>query len=213
MELYTKHDIELLNEAMSDLEKAIDNKKLEVLSPNRDRKMAAINIVIKFVKDNNRIIYGGTAQNAIIKKKNKDDAFYDDDEIPDIDFYSFEPILDTKKICNALFNAKFDVVEGRAAVHEETYKTHAEHIDTSDASYVPKFIYHNIPTQTIDGIRYADYEFVMIDLYRMLTEPFFSAKMRWIKAFKRLYLLQKNYPFKKATTSLPIIDTKPPKNK
>ncbi len=209
MQLYNKHDIDILNEKIGDLEKEVEIYKLENIYPTKDKIMGAINIVLEYVKENKRIIYGGTAQNMLVKIKNKDDAFYGDYEVPDIDFYSYEPVIDVKKICNRLHDAGFKEIAGQEAQHDETYTIFAEYKPVADITYVPKYIYDNIPNVTINGIKYANHSFVMIDLFRMLIEPLFS-NQRWTKALNRLYLLQKHYPYNKATKALPYINTMAP---
>ena len=71
MQLYNKHDIDILNEKIGDLEKEVEIYKLENIYPTKDKIMGAINIVLEYVKENKRIIYGGTAQNMLVKIKNK----------------------------------------------------------------------------------------------------------------------------------------------
>ena len=88
-----------------------------------------------------------------------------------------------------------DVV-GKEALHKETYKIFAKNYNVVDISYVPNNIYSNIPYIEKDNIRYTHPSFTMIDLMRMITEPFFSS-WRWAKIVKRIHLLQKYYPFQK----------------
>ncbi len=205
MQLYTAKDIELAKEKLGDIVEAIDKKKLDIFEPTKKEILSASQIVLDFVKENKRKIYGGTAQNALVAHKNKDDAFYGEDVLPDIDFYSPDPIGDMKKIANILYDKGYKFVEGSEAGHGETYKVFANHKDVADISYVPKNIYYRIPFVEIDGVNYAHPSFIMLDMYRMLTEPYFSS-FRWEKTFPRIYLLQKHYPFNKATSKLPKID-------
>ena len=213
MELYKKSDIELVETKLTkvvddidslrkklypretdntDSEKKIPEKKL----PDRDDVNKIVEIVLDFVKDKKRKIYGGFGLNAIIKSKNKNDAFYADDEIPDIDTYSPTPIEDLVEICDILYSRGFTDVFGTEAFHEGTYKIFTKGYNAIDLSYVPKLIYDNIPYVEIDNVRYTAPSFISIDFYRILSEPLFSS-WRWEKVFKRLYLLQKYYPIKK----------------
>jgi len=184
MQLYTDKDINILNENIDDITESIENTRAEILIPTRKQQMAAIQVVLDYVKEKKRIVYGGTAQNKLIVKKNKKDAFYKENAIPDVDFYSFEPIIDVKHICNRLHDAGFKNVSGQAALHKQTYKIFAEFVDTCDISYVPTYIYHKIPYEEINGIRYTSMSFVRIDMYRMLTDPFFSSH-RWAKIIQK----------------------------
>ncbi len=161
-----------------------------------------VEITLKFISDKKRKIYGGYSHNAIIKAKNKDDAFYSDEDAPDIDVYSPTPIEDLVELCDILYNKGYTDVIGKEAMHKETYKIFTQGYNAIDLSYVPKNVYDNIPYVEINDIRYTHPYFSMIDLYKMMSEPLFSS-WRWSKIFKRLYLLQKYYPFQKMSPELP----------
>jgi len=214
MELYNSKDLKLVDENIDIVIENIEEKRKKLYprpndivsdtdsvksydlekptSPDIIEKI--INITIDFIKNKKRIIYGGYSQNAVVKIKNKNDAFYSDDEIADIDVYSPNPIEDLVELCDKLFLSGFTDVVGREAMHKETYKIFTNKYNAIDLSYVPKQIYDNIPYINIDNIKYVHPSFSMIDLYKMMSEPLFSS-WRWKKIFKRLYLLQKYYPF------------------
>ncbi len=50
--------------------------------------MSINQIVMEYIKKHKRKIYGGFAQNQLVKRANPKDAFYKENERPDIDFYS-----------------------------------------------------------------------------------------------------------------------------
>lgn len=178
-------------------------KEKEKEQPKLEDIMKIAKITLKFVADKQRKIYGGYAQNKVIAHKDKKDAFYKEDEIPDIDVYTPDPISDLVELCDILYNSGYTDVTGKEAMHKETYKIFAIGYNVIDLSYVPKNIYHNIPFIEIDKIRYVHPSFLMIDLYRMMTEPLYSS-FRWEKIFPRLYLLQKHYPFPKVIGTIPV---------
>jgi hypothetical protein len=201
MELYNEKDVELVNDKIDNITEQIEHKKLELFEPTK-KELTDINVIIlQFVKDNKRKIYGGYAQNKAIVNKDPKDAFYREDSIPDIDIYSPEPIKDLINLCDILCEKGFKHVEGKEAEHKETYKVFANYANVCDLSYVPKNIYYKIPFIEIEGIQYTHPSFVYIDLYRILTDPYFSSRI-WKKVFGRLYKLQKHYPFNKATKGL-----------
>lgn len=210
--MYTSENIEDIKNKLSELDETIQNKKLDIFEPTRTEIMEVNKIVLDYIRDNKRKIYGGYALNATIKHKNKDDAFYEDDKIPDIDFYSPDPIIDAIKICNILHDKGYKFVEGRTAFHKETYTVFVNYENAADISYVPKHIYNNIPYVTIDGIQYVHTSFISIDIFREFTEPYFSSD-RWTKTFPRLVLAQKHYPLNKAISKLPKIDKIPTNDK
>lgn len=160
-----------------------------------------VKIVLNFVKEKKRKIYGGYAHNKAIVKKNPDDAIYNDADVPDIDVYSPEPIDDLVELCDLLYNDGYTDVVGKEAIHGETYKIFTRGYNAIDLSYVPRKIFYNIPFIPIDDIQYVHPTFAMMDLYKMLSEPMFSS-FRWKKTIPRLYLLQKYYPFEKNDNDL-----------
>ena len=150
--MYTSNDIEIVNKKLELLIEKVDNKKLDIFEPTRKEIMEVNEIVLEFIKKNKRKIYGGFALNELIKYKNKDDAFYEKDKIPDIDFYSYEPIVDMKKLCNILHDKGYRFVSGTEAFHKETYTVFVNFNNSADIAYVPKHIYNNIPYVNINGI-------------------------------------------------------------
>src|SRR3990172_8723129 len=189
MELYNNKDVEFVNEKIDDITDVIEHKKLEIFEPTKQELMDANKVVMQFIKDKKRKIYGGFAQNKAIVNKKPEDAFYDEDDIPDIDVYSPEPIKDLIELSDILHAKGFKHVDGKEAEHKETYKIFANYAKVCDLSYVPRNIYYKIPFIEIDGIQYTHPSFTYIDLYRMLTDPYFSS-FRWKKIFPRLYKLQ-----------------------
>ena len=221
MELYNNNDLKLVDKNIDSIIETIENVRKKLYprpqdnepetvtetytstetskteqSPTPEDIAKIVKITLDFVSNKKRKVYGGYAQNKVISFKNKADAFYKDDEIPDIDVYSPSPIDDLVELCDLLRSQGYDDVVGKEAMHKETYKIFTKGYNAIDLSYVPKNIYDNIPYVEIDNIRYTHPLFSMIDLYRMMSEPLFSS-WRWKKIFVRLQLLQKHYPFQK----------------
>ncbi len=202
--LFDKNDIALFNENIDRIEKKISDRRNTVLLPTLKTKKEMEKIVFDFVKKYKRKIYGGYAANMLIIQKNKEDGFYDlDSELADIDFYSPEPIEDAIRIANLFQEKGFSDVEAIEAFHGGTYKVRADFTDVADISYVPKNIYHRMPFVEVNGANYVAPSFIMIDMFRMITDPLASGLNRWKKTIPRIHLLQKHYPFNKAKSKLP----------
>ena len=199
--MYSEQDLELSDDKLDDIIDSIAEKKLQIFEPTSTEIMNANKIVMEYIKENKRKIYGGYSQNKAITNKNPKDAFYKDTELPDIDFYSPDPLNDVINISNRLHEAGLKDAEGAEAVHAETYKVFVNGADVADISYVPRNIYNKIPFLEIDGIHYVHPSFMYIDLYRIMTEPYFSSRI-WVKTIKRLFKLQKHYPFAQASKPL-----------
>lgn len=202
--LFDKNEIALFNDNIDRIEKKILDRRNTVLLPTLKTKKDMEKIVFDFVKKYKRKIYGGYAANMIIIQKNKEDGFYDlDSELADIDFYSPEPIEDAMRLANIFQKNGYPNVIAKQAFHEGTYKVAVDFTEIADISYVPKNIYHRMPFVEVNGVNYVAPSFIMIDMFRMITDPLASGMNRWKKTIPRIHLLQKHYPFNKATSKLP----------
>ena len=206
MTLYKPEDIELLENNWSNIMTDVENERFALLEPTLDEMKEVHSVILDFVKANKRKVYGGFALNLLIKNKDKKRAIYKDNKIPDIDFYSTEPIVDLIKLCNILHEKKYKFVVGREAMHQETYSVTVNYMIYCDISYVPKNIYHKMPFIDIEDIRVIHPHFMYIDYLRMLSDPLISY---WrfdddLKSFRRFYLLQEFYPFPEAKSEMQI---------
>jgi hypothetical protein len=206
MELFSIKDLKEFDKRIDDIEFELERRADKELYPTLEFKKKVANIVLDFVKENKRKIYGGTAQNMVIIDKNKEDAIYDEHKAPDIDFYSPDPIVDAMKLVNIFVKQKYDYIVAQEAQHPETYTVFVDFEPVADITYVPANIYHRIPFIEIDGIQYVAPKFIMIDLLKMFSDPLTSGSLRWKKTFCRMYKLQKNYPIYKPKKAIPVID-------
>ena len=149
--------------------------------------------IMNFIKQKKRIIYGGYAQNSLIKVKNKDDAFYKETDIADIEFYTPDPINDTIELVDYLYKKNYKYPEGKEGVHPETYKIFVNFINYCDISYMPKNIYDNCPTKEINGVYYTHPHFMLVDAYRVYSDPM-TSYFRLTKTFTRFNKLMHYYP-------------------
>lgn len=175
IELFNNTDMELLENNINKISKnarlyALNNK----LEPNLDEYNNVLNIILNYIKENKRIIYGGQALNNLILSKNINDKFYDNIDRPDIEFYSFEPIKDIVKLGNILYDNNFKFVRGEEAQHHETYKLHINFLTYCDITYMPKYIFNNIKTINVNNLLYPHQNFLYIDLLRMYNDPITS---------------------------------------
>lgn len=187
--LTTDKEKELLHE----FEKEATIQSLNTLEPTINEMKKVIKIINNFIKRKKRIIYGGTALNELLKAKNPDDAIYDEYDFSDVEFYSYEPVVDLYELCTELYEKGFKYVDGQEAQHEETFSIFVNFRLYCDITYAPKNIFNNIKTIEINGFNYVDPHFMYIDYLRMENDPMGSA-WRWSKASKRKVLLLKNYP-------------------
>jgi len=199
--LYDDNELTLFNSHISGIMTNLDKIVGEKLVPTTKEINTITKIIIDFVKDKKRKVYGGSALNLAIKTKKPEAAFYVEGEPHDLDVYSPEPIKDVVDLCTLLHKNKFENVVGREAIHKETYSVAVNNHAYCDFSYVPKHIYNHMPFLQIEGFTVTHPQFMWIDYLRMFIDPMLS-HFRWDKSFKRFYLLQKYYPIRQDNKSI-----------
>lgn len=206
MSLYTDNDSKLLVERVEQIISDADAISSKLIKPTIDDLWEIVFTVRDFVREKKRKIYGGFALNKLIEDVYPDDKFYKDDDIKswDIDFYSPNPIGDAKEIANRLHAKGFSYVQAREAQHEETYKIFAETNDCADITFVPKNVYNKIPYKEVQGLTLAGPHFMLIDYFRVLSDPL-TSYFRLEKTFTRLCLMLKHYPLPINTSSIDIV--------
>lgn len=173
--------------------KKIKSRKLLEVEPKIDEITSVNNIIKKFIIEKKRKIYGGFALNLLLTAKDKSLALYDEFDIPDIDFYSPEPLNDLKELCDLIYDAGFKPVTGQEAQHKETYSIYVNFQLYCDITYMPNNIYKKTRFINVDGYILIHPWFAIIDYFRMFTDPMVSY-WRLEKHYERYMLLQKNYP-------------------
>jgi hypothetical protein len=211
MSLYKPKDVELLLEKWDSIMSDVEQQKLKLLEPTLEEMKEVHAIILSFLKTTKRKLYGGFALNLLVKSQNENDAIYKPDKIPDIDFYSPEPLIDLIKLCNILHEKGYKSVVGREAMHQETYSISVNYCTYCDISYVPRAIYDRMPFKEENGLMVIHPHFMIIDYLRMMTDPLISY---WrfendLKTFKRYVLLQKYFPFPTNTAPVDISGSTP----
>lgn len=203
--LYKVGDVKLLEDNIDEIKKNADLLRLAKVEPTKDKLWDIIYTVRDFVIEKKRKIYGGFALNKLIENVAPEDKFYDDENIDDwdFDFYSPEPINDAIEIANRLFAKGYKHVRAQEAQHDETYKVFAETKDCADISYVPRNIYNHMPFNIINGLCLTGPHFMMIDYFRILTDPL-TSYFRLEKSFYRLTLMAKHYPLPHNTSTIDV---------
>ena len=192
MDIIRQTDIEVIKDNMENI--LYDSKKY--IKNNFDIKLqeytTVFNIILNYIKDNKKIIYGGFAIDTLIKYKNKNDFIYDDYDYKDIEIYTFEPLKDLKNICDLLHKKGYNNVLGKQALHEYTYTISVEFQKYCDISYIPKELYNNIPTVNINN--YICTSPILIYLNKLLSiTDLVGNDWRLEKDLKKMYKLQKYY--------------------
>ena len=141
---------DLIDKELEILRKAVDKADKITAKKIADNPFIKkiVGIVETFIKENERICYGGTAINNILPHY---DQFYDKQfEIPDYDFFSPNAIKDAKELADIYINAGFDEVEAKAGIHIGTYKVFVNFIPIADITQMEKIIYDSLENDKID---------------------------------------------------------------
>ena len=182
-------------EEYPNLIKQINYKKLKEFDPKLEEIEQVYKIIIDFIIEKKRKVYGGYALNMLLKQKDKSLAIYDDFELTqsDIEFYSSSPMEDLIELCNRIYSAGFKPVMGQEAQHKETYTIFVNYRLYCDITYMPNNIYRKSRFITIDDMNLIHPWFMMIDYFRMFTDPL-TSYWRLEKHFERYKRVEKTYP-------------------
>ena len=191
--MYRPIDEEIILKNLSSLEDNAKQIYLNNYEPTIKEIKSVYSDIMNFIKEKKRIIYGGYAQNSLIKHKKKDDGFYKETDIADIEFYTPDPIGDTIDLVDLLHKKNYKYTEGKEGVHQETYKIFVNFINYCDISYMPENIYKNCPKIDIDGYYYTHPHFMLVDAYRVYSDPM-TSYFRLTKTFTRFNKLMHHYP-------------------
>lgn len=177
------------------IKKKAEYKMLNEFEPKLDEIEQVYKIIKDFIIEKKRKVYGGYALNMLLKSKDKKLEIYDDIEIKqaDIEFYSSTVLEDLAELCDRIYNAGFKPVEGKEAKHPETYSIFVNYRLYCDITYIPNNINKKTKFITIDNMNLIHPWFMMIDYFRMFTDPL-TSYWRLEKSFERYKLLEKTYP-------------------
>jgi hypothetical protein len=197
--MYRQLDIDTILNNIDRIEDQAKTIYLNKYEPTMEESKSVYRDIKQFIRDKNRIVYGGYAQNELINVKNKEDVFYREIDLADIEFYTPDPVGDMIDLCDLLLKKKYKYIDGKEGVHNETYKIFVNFINYCDISYMPPEIYNTLPTITIDGLKLSHPHFMLIDAYRVYTDPM-TSYFRLKKTFTRFTKLIKYYPFNENMT-------------
>ncbi len=191
--MYRQIDEEIILKNLDKLETDAKTIYMKTYEPTIDEMNSVYEDIKKFIINKKRIVYGGYAQNALIKEKNKNDVFYKETDMADIEFYSPDPVGDTIDLCDYLHKKNYKYIEGKEGVHNETYKIFVNFNNYCDISYMPPDLFDKCPTLIAEGMLMTHPHFMLIDAYRVYNDPM-TSYFRLRKTFTRFNTLMKYYP-------------------
>ncbi len=194
--LYDEKNIDIITNNLDKISNkarkyALENK----ISPSLVTYNKVIKVIKNYIEKNKRVVYGGYAYNELIIHKNEKDRIYSKDGLDqaDIEFYSFEPIIDLINIGNELKELGYKNIQVKSAMHLETFTLFVDYFGYCDASYMPSNLFHKMPLWQFGKLKLAHPKFILIDILRMYNDPI-NSYWRIEKNFKRAIKLLKYYP-------------------
>ena len=173
----------ICNEHIKKLSKNYEQNEKLYLKNNKNSKKL-FNLLIKFIKLNKLILYGGTAINIYLPDNKK---IYNDIDIPDYDLYTNNAIKTGKKLINLISQHNFKYVQMRQSLFNiKTFKIFVENIPLCDITEVSNIDY-NIYLSTSNKIQNLNILNQHLLIYNMLIElsqPNLSY-YRWEKVYNR----------------------------
>ncbi len=187
---------------------SVDAKHYEKIAEGADPLikdiMRAIDAAKKFIIRKARILYGGTAIDHALRLKG--DKLYDDNAIPDLDFYSPENIKDAYELAEIFYGMGYKEARAIVGIHPTIMK-----VDIGgnhwicDIAYFTPALYDTLPTLIYQDMRSVHTDYQRIDVHSSLAFPYDNPPRevifdRWEKDIKRFNIFDKYYPW------LPIAD-------
>ena len=161
--------------------------------------LIALGIVKKYIINHNLIIVGGMAIDMALRLKGSN--LYENDALPDYDFYSCEYHKDAYQIAEQLTQAGLSNISVINANHISTMRVRVNFTVVADVTYIPKNIFDKLPFIMYRGIKIIHPHYQMIDQHRSLSNPYENAPWevithRWKKDASRYDMLYEYYPLK-----------------
>ncbi|KAL8611535.1 hypothetical protein ACOMHN_067560 [Nucella lapillus] len=165
--------------------------------------VSAVSYVRKFIIDRRRILYGGLAIDLALRHKNAQ-PIYDDEELPDYDFYSPQNVQDAYDLADILFEAGFKNVSAIRAIHTETMRVRVDFVPVADITCIAPDI--KLQTLEYEETLFVHPHFQYLDIHTALSFPLNAPPKediynRFEKDVRRFNMLWEHYPFEAKSTT------------
>ena len=158
----------------------------------------ALKLVKDYIINNKLLLVGGTAIDYALKLKNE--TLYNDlYQVPDFDIMSPNNVEHANNIGQILCNNKFENISIIPAIHHTTVRVQLLGFTIFDSTYVPQYLYDNIPYLEYNECKFVDPNFQKINQYLSLsflfkiTGPSYNILNRFKKDVERFDMLDKHY--------------------
>lgn len=161
--------------------------------------MIALGLVKKYISEHKLLIVGGMAIDLALRLKGS--HLYEDDVLPDYDFYSPQYHIDAYHIAEKLKKSGLKNISVINANHISTMRVRVNYTVVADVTYMPQKIYNKLPFLLYRDLRIIHPHYQLIDQHRALSYPYENPPWevithRWKKDATRYDILYKYYPLK-----------------
>ena len=194
---------------------------------DKDRQMilSALDIVRNFIIKKGLVIYGGLGLDYCLRLKGS--SIYPDDEIPDYDVYSPDPVDDAYELADILRTSGYENISAIGAKHVITMRVRINFIVVFDVSYCPPSLFKKYPYLMYNRMKVLHPDMLKAGIHKVLATPyenppFESLYTRTKKVLTRYAKLTEKYPstvpkesygaslgalFEKLTVKIPKVQT------
>jgi len=151
-------------------------------------------IIRECFKELKVIVKGSRALNKFIKY-----SLYSKEELinVDYDFYTLDSVKDLKYIVKKFEDSSIKYIKCMTLdFKSDISRLFLYNIPIIDIEEISKKVYNNLCYKKMNGILYIHPEYYKIDLYSILSQPTRINMFTYEKAYKRLDLVESNYPYK-----------------
>ena len=200
MSIFTSVYTRIKKDSKYKIDKIIKDEDIYLQKKKFEEYSDYIDIVEKFIIKKKILIYGGYAINVLLPEKDK---FYKDYNLNDFDCYSTNAKKDAYEIADIFYKKKYEYIEVKHAMHENTYRIYVNFLQVLDITQIPKDLYSKLYKITLNEREtsiykyYKDYDKFIVpaillkrNLHYELARPA-DSYYRWDKIYNRLKLLNK----------------------
>lgn len=175
-QFYNKSDLLILDKNIPDIISTHKRKKFEQVTVDINEYNRNMSIIKKFIREKNLIVYGGYAQDQLLKSRGSK-GIYNSHSGKDIEFYSpnyMKDLIDLAKVFHEKKWGGYLGIRIQEAIHGGTLTLRVNGFGYVDCTFMPENIYKSFPFIKYKGIRFVHPLTKMIDFYRVFTDPLIS---------------------------------------
>ena len=167
-----------------------------------EKYIAMYQLTKEYIQQKNLLLYGGLALNMTLPKSKR---FYDEYELPDYDFFSYDAKKHAIELADKYHKAGYKYIEVKPGIHYETYKVFVDFQPVADITDIPLKLFDHLLEISIEerplimknnpniDINVAPLSFLRLAFHVELSRPEGYIE-RWPKIYKRMVLFYATYP-------------------